>query len=230
MTARALARARSVSFSLALSLSLALPLALASGCGYAQARARDFSQILRVEAGVAFAFDVDTRLGGLLDFGLGGGYSWDVGLLYGEPYAGKQLRVVAPGVCRRALGPTRIWSHTCPSVLPPLTANETYELPDYTHLGTRLHEFDIEVEVSAIFVHVRFGLSPGELADALLGIFTIDIAGDDRGQKPPPYVPAPPLPPPSPHPPTGASTGPAKQPAEQKNADREPVDLSAPRK
>ena len=42
----------------------------------------------------------------------------------------------------------------------------------------QIHAFDIETEVGLI-VYLGFGYSPGELVDFLLGIVTIDIAGDD---------------------------------------------------
>lgn len=198
---------------LVLVLMLVLVLVLVAsvtGCGYLEARGRDLSQIVRLEVGPALAFSVDTRLGGLLDFGVGGGYSWDAALLYGAPYAGKQLRIVAPGFCRRALGPTEEWSHTCPSILPPAFARETYTLPDYTHLGTHLHEYDVEAGVAAGVVHVHVGVSPGEILDFVLGLATIDIAGDDRGGKPAPHVPQRPVP----APPRGPA--PAPRPAEPK--------------
>jgi hypothetical protein len=179
-------------------LAVAVVGALSAGCAYAKDRARDFSQIVRIEAGVAIGFDVDTRLGGLLDFGMGAGYSWDAALLYGEPFAGKESRILAPGFCQRAIGPTHVWSHTCHDLLPPVFARETYVVPELTHLGTPLHEFDVEAEVTALVVHVRVGVSPGELADAFLGIFGVDIAGDDGGKKPPPFVEPKPAPPPAP--------------------------------
>jgi hypothetical protein len=47
------------------------------------------------------------------------------------------------------------------------------------HRGARIHAFDIEAGISALFVGVRVGFSPGELLDFLLGWFGIDIAGDD---------------------------------------------------
>jgi hypothetical protein len=41
--------------------------------------------------------------------------------------------------------------------------------------------FDIEAGVFAGFVGVHVGVSPGQLADFLLGWFGVDIAGDDTG-------------------------------------------------
>lgn len=42
----------------------------------------------------------------------------------------------------------------------------------------QVHAFDVETEIG-LFVHAGFGYSPGELIDFLLGLFTIDLAGDD---------------------------------------------------
>ena len=42
----------------------------------------------------------------------------------------------------------------------------------------QIHAFDVELEVG-LFVYVDAGWSPGELLDFLLGLVTIDIAGDD---------------------------------------------------
>ncbi len=213
---------------LAFALAAALAAALGSGCAYAEARARDASQILRLQGGVALGFGVDTRLGGLLDLGFGAGYHWDGALLYGAPYAGKSLTIVAPGFCRRALGPTTVWSHTCPSALPPLLADEKIELADYTHLGSRLHEFDIEAAALAGVLHVRIGFSPGEFLDFLLGIATVDLAGDDGGQKPPPYKPPgaePPRPAPAPAP---APAPPPRRPPSREPPPGEIVEPRAP--
>jgi len=41
-----------------------------------------------------------------------------------------------------------------------------------------IHAFDIEQEI-AFLLYLDFGFSPGEGLDFLLGIFTIDLAGDD---------------------------------------------------
>ncbi len=43
----------------------------------------------------------------------------------------------------------------------------------------RVHAFDVEVSVFAIFTYVRAGFSPGKFLDFLLGWVGIDIAGDD---------------------------------------------------
>ncbi|MCB9881839.1 MAG: hypothetical protein H6834_08625 [Planctomycetes bacterium] len=42
-----------------------------------------------------------------------------------------------------------------------------------------VHAFDLEVELG-VLLYLDLGLSPGEIVDLLLGILTIDIAGDDH--------------------------------------------------
>jgi hypothetical protein len=185
---RASAEGRSVRLRVAL---LALLAAAAPGCGYMRARARDAAEIFRFDVGGALGFDVDTRLCGLLDLGIGGGYTWDAALLYGEPWAGPGAEAVFPGYCNRALGPARYFTHTCHSALPPLTGTDRPAHPEHRHLATPIHRFDLEVGAIAGIVHVRFGLSFGELADFFAGWFGTDLAGDDD----PPAI-GEPLPPP----------------------------------
>ena len=48
-----------------------------------------------------------------------------------------------------------------------------------TNRYARIHAFDIEAQV-AIVAYIDIGWSPGEFLDFILGIFTIDIAKDDR--------------------------------------------------
>lgn len=45
-----------------------------------------------------------------------------------------------------------------------------------------VHAFDAELGVFLLLVNAHAGLSPGETADFLLGIFGIDIACDDNGR------------------------------------------------
>jgi hypothetical protein len=178
----------------ALLLLAALAPLAGSGCAYAKARGRDFSQVFRFEIGPALNFGFDTRLLGLLDLGLGGGFHWDAGWEYGEGYVGKQETIVAPGVCLRGMGPTYIWSHECPSILPPVFAQERFTQQTYTHMGSLVHEFDLEVCAMAAILHFRFGFSPGQLFDAFAGVFGFDPAGDDQGAKPEPAPDIPPQP------------------------------------
>lgn len=59
------------------------------------------------------------------------------------------------------------------------------------HLHTDVHDLlawddpwrraDVEAGVTAGVMHVRVGISPGHLLDWVLGLFTLDLAHDDRG-------------------------------------------------
>ncbi len=165
-----------------------------AGCAYMGARGRDAAQIVRLDVGGALGFSADTRLAGLFDLGLGGGYTWDAALLYGTPWAGPAAEALAPGLCKRALGPASYFTHKCHSALPPLTGTDRPAHDVHRHLARPIHWFDVEAGAIAGVVHVRFGLSLGELADFLLGWFGADIAGDDAGEPPAP-PPGPGLPP-----------------------------------
>ena len=55
-----------------------------------------------------------------------------------------------------------------------LWSSATFEQNRYA----QIHAFDIEVEVG-LLVYLDVGFSPGELLDFVLGLLTIDIAGDD---------------------------------------------------
>lgn len=172
-----------------------LPLA---SCSYLTARGNDFADIwrLNVEVGV-LGLEADVKLGELAHLGLGHkGFSrygttynmeqeskdwaeiWlPFSLVYAfghEPFA---LHYV------RALGDTRssfVWwwspyqstQDRCYGILPPLTERHSMR-------RTLLHAFDVEVSVFALIIGFEIGISLGELADFILGLFTIDIAGDD---------------------------------------------------
>lgn len=51
--------------------------------------------------------------------------------------------------------------------------------PDSARTRARVHAFDIEASVHALLVHVRAGISPGEILDFALGWVGVDIAADD---------------------------------------------------
>lgn len=176
-------------------LLLALPL---GGCTYFSNRAADFGDMWRMnfETGV-LGLEADVKLGELAHIGVGvKGFSrygttylmeqeskdWaevhlPVSLFYAfgkEPFA---LHYVY------ALGDTRtpwVWwwnpyvsaQDRCFLLLPPLTERQSSR-------RTLLHAFDVEVSAFVLIFGVEFGFSFGEFVDFLLGLFTIDIAGDD---------------------------------------------------
>ena len=173
-------------------------LAALSGCTYASARANDFADIwrLNIETGVS-GLQADVKIGELAHIGLGHkGFSrygttyqieqeskdWaeiylPFSLIYAfdrEPFA---LHYV------RALGDTRsvyVWwwspyqstQDRCFCLAPPLTQKQSSR-------RTLLHAFDLEVSLFVLIFGIEIGISFGELLDFILGIFTIDIAGDD---------------------------------------------------
>jgi hypothetical protein len=79
--------------------------------------------------------------------------------------------------------------HSCFLLLPAVFACEAGNpaLPRYSFIlwnsdsrWARVHAFDAEVCAHLIFLGARLGISPGELADFILGWFGVDIAGDDQ--------------------------------------------------
>lgn len=178
-----------------LALLLAIPLA---GCGYLGNRTSDFGDVwrLNVETG-ALGIEADVKVGELAHVGVGQkGFSrygttylldqdsrdWaeihlPLSLVYAltkEPFA---LHYVY------ALGDTRsqfVWwwnpyqsaEDRCWLLLPPLTERGASR-------RTLLHSFDLEASFFAIVFGLEVGFSLGEFVDFLLGLFTIDIAGDD---------------------------------------------------
>lgn len=174
---------------------LVLPLC---GCTYFQNRAADFGDMWRLNAEIgALGLEADVKLGELAHIGVGmKGFSrhgttylidqeskdWaeiylPVSLVYAfgkEPFA---LHYVY------ALGDTRsvyVWwwnpyvaaQDRCFMLLPPLTEQ-------HSSRRTLLHAFDVEVSAFVLVFGIEIGFSLGEFVDFLLGLFTIDIAGDD---------------------------------------------------
>jgi hypothetical protein len=178
-----------------LPLVLALPLA---GCGYLKNRAHDFGDLWRVnvETG-ALGLEADVKVGELAHVGVGQkGFSrygttylieqeskdWaeihlPVSLFFAfgkEPFA---LHYVY------ALGDTRstfVWwwnpyvsaQDRCFLLLPPLTEQKSAR-------RTTLHAFDLEASAFVLVFGLEVGFSLGEFVDFVLGLFAVDIAGDD---------------------------------------------------
>ena len=46
------------------------------------------------------------------------------------------------------------------------------------HRYAQIHAFDVELELG-LGVYLDAGWSPGEVLDFVLGLFTLDLAGDD---------------------------------------------------
>lgn len=181
---------------------------LAPVAAYGANRARDFGEIFRVQAGVGYSAGAQVRALGLLDVGLGGGaHRWKngVGWVYGEYHIlndspAADLDVYWPATKLYDLGPgmredgVGLAQHVSirpdgetlfaqsymllPAMLSPPDPRSS-ETPARLRRWQRVHALDIEVGASCL-AYVRVGFSPGELLDFLLGIFGLDIAGDDR--------------------------------------------------
>lgn len=161
-----------------------------AGCSYLHNRANDALDVFTCDGSVGPGLYAEVRATDLLAVGLGG---------HDVEYAGQHGRFVVRG--RRsstAIGPL-IWgfvdddepvpvfagdpSRMGPLVEPPpsqllfLPADQTGS--DFAPWTRGLHAADVDVTVTLGWVGGRLGFSPGELLDFVLGIFGLDLAGDD---------------------------------------------------
>lgn len=151
-------------FAAALALSL-------SGC--AAENLRDWGEVLIARGSVGLGARVDARIGGFMHPGLGGDVSLEAGLSHG-PYAGVHgsldLLFFHSEQCQNAKstsgsGATR--DCVCAGMALPLaTCEGRYNM---------LHIADLEISVFAGVVGIGFGISFGELLDAITNTFGLDL-------------------------------------------------------
>jgi hypothetical protein len=160
-------------------------LLLCSGCTYLGNRADDFVDCWRAEGRISLIPGAWVVAGPVVHTGVGiseGPIIMTAGLRYnyrspegssvysydGNPHGG----VPEFSLLAHASGPGfGKEDHFCYALLPPLINREGVH-------RNWLHDFDFEVGASAL-VGGTLGFSLGEFADFLLGLFGLDIAGDD---------------------------------------------------
>ncbi len=161
-----------------------------TGCGYLRDRGRDFADIWRIEASVGVGLHVHVTATELAHAGVGSSRRYVGGWQYGEGSGERRVEddfplsyvwtLVDPE--RESLHSMRRGSddavpsqHRCYWAIPG-------ELNRNIEEREVLHYFDIEAHIFVGIAGVEIGFSLGELFDFLLGLVTVDIAGDDGNE------------------------------------------------
>ncbi|MEK7270894.1 MAG: hypothetical protein AAB215_08155 [Planctomycetota bacterium] len=175
-------------------LALALAAFAFSGCGlnrYLVARAADAADLVQANAGAGPGLLVSLKATEFAHVAAGYSNDWKWGFLgrhtgawreenlgfpvsnIGEFHAAPSLRLLSALACFQAR-----------EVGPFVRGDAEFF---WRRLDSRagktaspwIDKFDVEAGATAGFVNVRLGISPGQALDFLLGVFTIDLAGDD---------------------------------------------------
>ncbi|MBI4243574.1 MAG: hypothetical protein HY606_05750 [Planctomycetes bacterium] len=151
---------------------------------YGADRVNDLFDIFRLEGKAGYGVSFGAKAGEIIHLGAGSNLSSAFGWGYGEVYAIENREThyipVSPFIYTNS-GPYlhkdiadgySEATHKCACLLPFTTTNKARP--------SLLHSFDIEAEIFAGILGIRAGFSLGEFTDFILGLFTIDIAGDDN--------------------------------------------------
>jgi len=183
------------------SLGLAV-LLLAVGCHYVPDRLRDAADMVRVSVGPCLGLGVEAKATGLFHPSLGVATSslkvgWDSRHCY---LAWLEREAHFPMSIPRTAAAEAAWLNPLSAVLPAFYSRRAVNpLQDCTSISRLFYSpppgrgeddlgfawrlastvGDFEVGVSAIFVSARVGVNAPEVLDFLLGLFTLDLAGDD---------------------------------------------------
>ena len=165
-------------------LLLPLVAGLLGGCQYVQARGRDFLDIFRLEGHMGPGLQADTKLTDLVHLGLGSSRGARHGFNYGVVETHQVMEHHFPvSMVNSIIEPDNEALHTISWDLESTQHRCYILLPGVIHESTQgvdaLHFFDVELGLYVLFPGARIGLSPGELLDFILGIWTFDLAGDD---------------------------------------------------
>ncbi|HKS17291.1 MAG TPA: hypothetical protein VJU16_08260 [Planctomycetota bacterium] len=161
-------------------------LLLLPGCAYLESRARDVGDIVRLEASIGTGLQAHVNAGEVLHLGLGSSRRWTAGWAYGITTTERRVEDHLPLSYFASLSDPETVSlhklrigddvqnllHRCDVVAPVSFASGTMRKP-------AMQFWNLEVGVMAVVVGVEAGVNPAELVDFLLGIVTLDIAGDD---------------------------------------------------
>jgi len=167
-------------------LAAATAASLLSGCAYFGARARDLGDIVRLEGSLGVGLQANVNAGELLHLGIGSRRCKSAGWAYGLSTSERRVEdhfplsyvatILNPDVA--ALHTLKIGDgpeqpqHRCPMVAPGAFSSGTVHKP-------AMQFWNIEAGVMLVGVGVEAGVNPAELVDFILGIFGLDIAGDD---------------------------------------------------
>ena len=157
-----------------------------TGCAWLGARGRDAADIVRVEGSLGVGLQANVNAGELLHLGVGSSRRQSAGWAYGISTSERRVEdhlplsfvysLIEPGT--EALhsleigGKDDLQKHRCAAVAPCTLRAGTIQKPP-------IQFWSLEVGVMALFVGAEIGVNPAEFVDFLLGIFGIDLAGDD---------------------------------------------------
>ena len=172
-----------------------------SGCAYLWDRGRDFTDIFGFDAGVGLGLGVDAQVSIYIHAGITA-YRMEKATLTARevdrweevgfaPLVGRIILYYNKTEPRSRYDSKEDWPDAIRGGLlasPPIV-NELlgtvqyrttgYEVPARNREAPWINALDVDVGVALIAVSVRFGISPGELIDFLLGWFGFDIGFDD---------------------------------------------------
>ena len=159
---------------------------LLSGCAYFEPRGRDLGDIFRLEGSIGVGLQANATAGELLHLGIGSSRRWSGGWAYGMSTSERRVEDHFPlSFVSSCLNPEITGLHTlksgggpehpqhrCAAVAPGAFSSGTVRKP-------AMQYFNLEVGFMAVVLGVEAGFNPAELVDFVLGIFGLDIAGDD---------------------------------------------------
>lgn len=158
-----------------------------SGCSYFGARAHDFGDIVRLEGSIGVGLQANVNAGELLHLGVGSSRRTSAGWAYGLSTSERRVEdhfplsyiasILNPEVAalhslKIGEGP-ELPQHRCPTLAPGAFSSGTVRKP-------AMQFWNLEAGVMVVAVGVEAGVNPAELVDFLLGLFGLDIAGDDE--------------------------------------------------
>jgi len=160
-----------------------------SGCGYLAERGRDFGDIWRVEGSVGVGLQANVNAGELVHLGVGSSRRWSGGWAYGIAtserrredhfplsYAWSILEPEVQGLHTLRIGDdARRPQHRCAVLFPGALGGGALSKPPMQY-------WNLEIGFMALGVGLEIGFNPAEFLDLVLGLFTIDLGGDDDPQ------------------------------------------------
>ncbi|TET37962.1 MAG: ankyrin repeat domain-containing protein [Planctomycetota bacterium] len=172
---------------------LALSIFFSTGCAYMESRALDFADCFKAGIGFGLGGDVNFRATNFVTGGAGGGVAIEFGFKGRNPGVFFNTHIglfimdeSTIGYEWQIFGKDRILEG---GYVSKSAGFVTYDFTDRgeiddslkrkDHFRDPVNAFDFEVGVVAGVVAARFGFSPGEFADFMLGWFGLDLGDDD---------------------------------------------------
>ncbi len=159
---------------------------LLSGCAYLGSRARDLGDIVRLEGSIGVGLQANVNAGELAHLGIGSSRRSSAGWAYGMTTSERRVedhfplsyveslvhpQAVALHGLTMGEGSDAV-THRCPVLASGALSSGSVRKPD-------MQFWSLEIGVMIVAVGAEIGFNPAELVDFILGVFTIDVAGDD---------------------------------------------------